>query len=521
MSLSLSVLLEELDEYSPQAPSCDADQLFSSVMDLPAGDQPLRDDILYLLPEASRLPALSVQVSSPAKPLCFAIPADEAGDLPLNTEGCRFLLLSERDRFPAACLRLQELFSQQAEWDAQLADAFSRDASLERLLDAARFDGDLTLLVWDTKLRLRALSPMPPLATLPERYEVIGRLRGASLRSGLENALGLSQPASFIVASPDGPDSFTALVAPLHAEGKPVLFAAVLTRGDNLSALNRFRFLALLEKLKLVVSAHCAPVENGIDGEADDKQPVPPLPQFEDILQPVCCSDDSPYHLYVIRFEEYLPAKAKILLGSLRRFMPSDPVIPLGDQICILNVDDSLFHEGEEAERRFNTLLVSSNTYCGISKRLRFPQDCRTAYDQARIALIMGYADHHPMRPECRFFYYGEYAEMHALAMYAQNMGSPFSLLPARLNNFYQDSLRDGTNIRMLHIFLNTGMSPSATAKALNIHRNTVVYRLNRMKEDYGIDLSNADCLRDTMRMLTIARYYRHYGNGNPLNPVE
>ena len=520
MSLSLSVLLEELADFSPQVFSCDPEQLFSSAREWPDGDPSLRDDILYLIPEASRLPAFLSAAASPAKPVCFAIPAGEAGDLPLNTEGCRVLLFPEADRFSDACLRLHTLFSQQAEWEARLDDAFSRDASIQCLLDAAGFDSPLSLLVWDARFRLRALSPLPP-AAQPGRYEILGRLRGATLRACLENALGIPQPDSFIVAGAEGPEAFTALVAAFHFAGSPTLFAAVLAQGAELSALARLRFLALAEKLRPVVDALCAAglAEDGSAAGAEAAAPPPPL--LEGFVQPVCRRDDTPYHLYVIRFEQYLPPKAKILLDSLRRFMPSDPVIPLEDQICILNVDDSLFHEGEEAEKRFNSLLTPYRACCGVSKRLRFPQDCRTAYEQARIALVMGSADRTPIRPKSRIFYYGEYAEMHALAMYAQRMGSPLSLLPARLNSFYQDSLRDGTSIRMLYIFLNTGMSPSATAKALNIHRNTVVYRLNRMKEDYGIDLSNADCLRDTMRMLTIARYYRHYGNDNPLKKAE
>ena len=95
MSLPLSILLEQLAAFDPSAQNFDPDLRLATVQDFPGWDRPLRDYILYLTPEASRLPATVKTADPPAKPLCFAIPAGLAGDLPLDRADCRLLLLPE------------------------------------------------------------------------------------------------------------------------------------------------------------------------------------------------------------------------------------------------------------------------------------------------------------------------------------------------------------------------------------------------------------------------------------------
>ena len=515
MSLPFSILLEQLAAFDPSAQNVDPDLRLATVQDFPGWDRPLRDDILYLTPEASRLPATVKTAIPPAKPLCFAIPAELAGDLPLDRADCRLLLLPETASYADACVQLRSLFARQDAWEQMLTGALNRDASLQEILDVCAFDPSLTVLIWDTSLRLRALSPS--VSPSPAgRFEISGRLRGASLRVCLEHVLCSKPLRPVTVTAPDVADHV--LLAPIGLEGEPLLFAAMLSDSGQISALDHDRFLLLARELEEHAASGRLPVPEAADA-LPEGQALPLSERAASCLRPASQGEDSHFHLFVIAFETFLPLRARMLLDSLRLFLPSDPVISLDEQICILHASE--FGHNAELETRFGNLLAGQNAYCGISKRLYLPRECRTAYEQARIALQMGMADRHPRQPESRCFLYGDYAEMHSMAMYALKMGSLLSLLPARLESFYRDSLRDGSGMILLNRFLDTGMSPSATAKALGIHRNTVVYRLNRLRDDYGIDLGNTDCLHDVTRMLMIARYYRHYGESNPLSETE
>jgi DNA-binding PucR family transcriptional regulator len=52
------------------------------------------------------------------------------------------------------------------------------------------------------------------------------------------------------------------------------------------------------------------------------------------------------------------------------------------------------------------------------------------------------------------------------------------------------DAERGSQLVETLHHYLETGGSPSATAKALFVHASTVKYRLARIREVGGYDLS-------------------------------
>ena len=502
MSLPISVLLRELAPYAPAVQNCGSALCFSAVRDYPDGDLPPRDDILYLIPDVSRLPAPPLPSDLALSSLCFAVPAGLAEALSLREAGCGLIVFSDGADYPAICAELRALFARQDAWEKRL----ETESSLPGLLEACDFGAGLTVLVWDAGMSLCAA--YPPILPEPGLYEIAGRLRGASLRISLESALLVQSPEIIAITSAESEAEASVFLVPVYREGKPMLFTALSSEGGPVSELARWRFCLLSKRLSACYSPDWLRPSAAVAADA-----VLPA-RFEGLLQPAR-SDGWRHHLCVIEFDDYFPLKARMLLDSLRRYLPDEAVFWLNGQICVLISDEVL--RRNEVLPRFNALLGTHRAYCGLSKQLSTPAEFRTAYEQARTALRLGKADHHPQKSESRCYRYRDYAEMHSLAMYAQSMGSLLSLLPAKLDSFYRDSLRDESDIRLLSLFLNTGMSPSATAKELNIHRNTVINRLNRMKEDYGIDLSSADCLRDVTHMLTIAQYYRRYGTENPL----
>ena len=48
---------------------------------------------------------------------------------------------------------------------------------------------------------------------------------------------------------------------------------------------------------------------------------------------------------------------------------------------------------------------------------------------------------------------------------------------------------RDGETMRTVDAFLANGMNVSKTARILYMHRNTLIYKLNAIKRDTGLDL--------------------------------
>lgn len=67
------------------------------------------------------------------------------------------------------------------------------------------------------------------------------------------------------------------------------------------------------------------------------------------------------------------------------------------------------------------------------------------------------------------------------------------------LHKMYAEDKRDGTNhLALFWFYLRSGCSASDTAQQLHIHRNTVIYRINKIQERFDFDLRSATA-RDRM----------------------
>lgn len=515
MSLPLSALLEQLSDLNLTPHNCGGDPCFASVQTFPGWAYPLRDDVIYLLTAESDLTPVPASGMSAGVSPCFLLPAAYVSKPNDAAASLRFIVIPNAERSNETRDRLCALFAAQEAWETALTDALDRGLGFQGLIDTAFSKCALPVLLWDAKLRLRAMTKTTCAAAIDGCFSVCGRLRGASLRVCVENALTGLRVDRFDVTSDDAADRRSLRVAPVHSEDGPVLFVAVLAPEGKIPAPDTYRLTVFAQRLGAYFVAHSVPDPVL---RADALHPaalLPPELHVEEFLQPFR-QEDGYFYFFVIASEEYFPLKTRMLMDSLRCAFTDDPIFMLDEHICFLRSNVNL--RGSEQARRFDNLLASERACCGVSKRMNSPRFCRTAYEQACLALRLGRADLHPPYPDSRVFHYGAYAEMHSLCIYSQHMGDLLPLLPAKLGGFYRDSLRDDSNLRLLSVFLDCGMSSSAAARAMNIHRNTVIYRLNRMKEEYGIEMNNAECLHDVTRMLAIADYYRRYGRANPLD---
>ena len=123
-----------------------------------------------------------------------------------------------------------------------------------------------------------------------------------------------------------------------------------------------------------------------------------------------------------------------------------------------------------------------SNSFCGR-------EDFSLYLNQAREALRLGdkYAPH--------FWHYRfeDYAYIYLLEHCAAPFGPLQVCSPALriLQNY--DTEKDGDLYRTLQVHLRTGCNVTQSAELLNIHRTSMMKRLNRIKKLTGIRLENAD----------------------------
>jgi hypothetical protein len=141
-------------------------------------------------------------------------------------------------------------------------------------------------------------------------------------------------------------------------------------------------------------------------------------------------------------------------------------------------------------EKELNILgefLKKYNIRCGISRRCTQLAELRFYYEQALDALRIGThldAD--------RFIYpYGEYAVYHIAESCMEAGGSKTFCHPALLALIAHDQEYGTHFINSLYAYLSHFRNISDAAKALHLHRSTVVYHLRRIEEIMEIHLSD------------------------------
>lgn len=152
---------------------------------------------------------------------------------------------------------------------------------------------------------------------------------------------------------------------------------------------------------------------------------------------------------------------------------------------------------------RFKEFLTENGLICGGSNRFNSMNDLPAAYQQAVTASRIG----HRMGGKGPIFFTWEYATYQMCDMLADQ---------CRLTDFCNPMLmmiqlydeRNGTKfLDTLREYIYSGCSPVKTAERLEVHRNTIDYRLGRMKELFDLNTDDSDMMFSFNQSFRIISY--------------
>ncbi len=106
--------------------------------------------------------------------------------------------------------------------------------------------------------------------------------------------------------------------------------------------------------------------------------------------------------------------------------------------------------------------------------------------------------------PEDVLYLHEKYAPYHAIQLAANLMGID-AILSSRLmqlNNY--DKVKGTELMKTLRVYLDNLSDASATSAKLNIHRDTLFYRLKKIEQITGWDLNNGKDLDDIFFFLRV-----------------
>lgn len=152
---------------------------------------------------------------------------------------------------------------------------------------------------------------------------------------------------------------------------------------------------------------------------------------------------------------------------------------------------------------RFKQFLTDNGLICGGSNRFNSMNELPAAYQQAVTASRIGYR----MGGKGPIFFMWEYATYQMCDMlYEQCELMDFCNPMLVMIRIYDE--RNGTKfLETLREYLYSGNSPIKAAERLGVHRNTIDYRLGRMKELFDLNTDDSDMMFSFKQSFQIISY--------------
>lgn len=131
--------------------------------------------------------------------------------------------------------------------------------------------------------------------------------------------------------------------------------------------------------------------------------------------------------------------------------------------------------------------LEENHLIAGLSNSFHDLREMHDVHRQAVLAMNgRAYAP-----KDAKLFSYQRYGWYHMLELANDDGSLSWLQLDAYLRMKQFDDENGTLYSETIKIFLSSGLSESKTARLMNVHRNTIDYRLSRARELFGIDLSD------------------------------
>ena len=155
--------------------------------------------------------------------------------------------------------------------------------------------------------------------------------------------------------------------------------------------------------------------------------------------------------------------------------------------ILLLNFANS--KELETKEDKLINLLKDNYLKAGLSSKFENIIDIRKSYLQAEKALTIGSV----IKADSRLYIYDDYYFCCLLSCIDKNINLKDFCYPELFKIIEYDKALGTQYFETLYEYLNTGQNMAETAKKLDIHRNTIAYRIEKIQEITGMDLHNGE----------------------------
>ena len=186
--------------------------------------------------------------------------------------------------------------------------------------------------------------------------------------------------------------------------------------------------------------------------------------------------------------------EAERFAGQLKPLLHHALYTRFHQQLVVLLSRDNGDGLDDFAQRLVREVCSLNDATCGVSNVFDHIVQARTAYDQARRAVRYGERAS-AVLDDHRLFFYCDYAYMHAIDL-VDRRANLLTLCPPSLRKLRDyDANHGGELMDTLFCYLQVAGSTARAAKMLTLHKNTLLYRMNRIKQILGNNLTSGEDL--------------------------
>lgn len=186
--------------------------------------------------------------------------------------------------------------------------------------------------------------------------------------------------------------------------------------------------------------------------------------------------------------------QAENVAGQLRPLLHHSLYARHHQQLVLLITRDEDTGLSEGTIRKLREVAALNGLSAGVSNAFASITDTREAYTQARSAVRYGEALSGVVNDRS-LYRYSDYTFAHLLEVAGRRINLLPLVSPALLRLMEHDQKHNGELMETLFCYLQVAGSTARAATLLNLHKNTMLYRMGRIKELLGMDLSSGESL--------------------------
>lgn len=499
MKVTIHMLQDCLADYDPQyRPGEDQDAAFEEVRLLELKGGPLIPGVVYVC-TAGQLRRTRLEGADRAAFVCLG--GDGAADRPALRRSHFFSITREDLCLPELMNGLLDAFHRLNRWERELEEAILRDKGVQELVDlSAPVLGNNFFLFWDSSYNVLAYTR----GVEPPNEKLAGIIRQGffskemtddlAKMNYIKNAMNYVRPT--FVAPPNYMNCPFILKTFVVAQRVQYTVCFYLANSEPSRGMADL-FRAFASRLEVYIG-HWTDTVHRRSSRTERcladliEHPDKGEEYLKDRAAVLGLKEQVAYRLCVVSFQEYTLEQAEYMRMRVRSSCGRPIAAVYQKELLILfSLGENSLREQEtwaERQQKLLELLPICRARAAFSSTLTGCANVNTAYKQAAAAMKYGSR----LSPGDEAYYYRDYYIYHMIDSYSQYF-SLEKMYVQKLALFRDAGSYQNSNLYLLRTYLTNERNISQTAKLLYMHRNSVIYRIARIREALDMDLDDPD----------------------------